>query len=146
MSSTATISFVLGTTNAVVPLGFEAWVDDLKFFDTDHVQLDQPIQIEIADDDAEHELRLVMKNKLSDHTKVDLSGNIISDARLVITNLAFDDIDLGQLITEHAIYTHDQNAQLPTPVQDKFYGEMGCNGTVSLKFATPVYLWLLEHM
>ena len=146
MSSTVTISFRLGTTNTAVPLGFEAWVDNQKFFNTDHVQVDQPIQIEIADDDAEHELRLVMKNKRSDHTKVDLDGNIISDARLVITNLAFDDIDLGQLVTEHTIYTHDQNAQLPTPVQDKFYSEMGCNGIVSLKFTTPVYLWLLEHM
>jgi hypothetical protein len=87
-----------------------------------------------------------MKDKISDHTQIDLDGNIISDTRLVITNLAFDDINLGQLITEHAVYTHDQNAQLPTPVQDKFYSEMGCNGTVSLKFTTPVYLWLLEHM
>jgi hypothetical protein len=146
MSSTVTISFGLGTTNAVVPLGFEAWVDNQKFFDTDHVQSDQPIQIEIADDDAEHELRLVMKNKIPDHTQVDLAGNIISDARLAITDLAFDNIDLGQLFTENAVYTHDQNGQLPTPVQDKFYSEMGCNGVVSLKFTTPVYLWLLEHM
>lgn len=146
MSSTVIISCRLGTTNAVVPLGFEAWVDDQKFFDTDHVQSDQPIQIEIADDDAEHELRLVMKNKRSDHTQVDSAGNIISDARLVITDLAFDEIALGQLVADHAVYIHDQNAQLPIPVQDKFYSEMGCNGTVSLKFTTPVYLWLLEHM
>jgi hypothetical protein len=146
MSNTVTISFGLGTTDATVPLGFEAWVNNQKFFDTDHVQSDQPIQIEIADDDAEHELRVVMKNKRSDHTQVDSAGNIISDARLVITDLAFDGIDLGHLFTEHAVYTHDQNAQLPTPVQDKFYSEMGCNGTVSLKFTTPVYLWLLEHM
>jgi hypothetical protein len=146
MSSTVTISFSLSTTNAAVPLGFEAWVDDQKFFDTDHVQLDQPIQIEIADDDTDHELRLIMKNKTADHTKVDLAGNIISDARLVITDLLFDDIALGHLFTKHAIYTHDQNAQLPTPVQDKFYGEIGCNGTVSLKFTTPMYLWFLEHM
>ena len=146
MSSTVTISFGLGTTNAAVPLGFEAWVDHQKFFDTDHVQYDQSIQIEIADDDAEHELRLVMKNKILDHTQVDSAGNIISDARLVITDLAFDDIELNHILSEQAIYTHDQNAQLPTPVQDKFYSEMGCNGTVNLKFATPVYLWLLEHM
>jgi hypothetical protein len=23
---------------------------------------------------------------------------------------------------------------------------MGCNGTVSLKFTTPIYMWLLETM
>jgi hypothetical protein len=146
MSSTVIISFSLGTTNTAVPLGFEAWVNNQKFFDTDHVQADQSIQTEIADDDDEHELRLVMKNKISDHTQVDSAGNIISDARLVVTDLSFDDIDLGHSFTEHAVYVHDQNAQLPTPVQDKFYTEMGCNGTVSLKFTSPVYLWLLEHM
>jgi hypothetical protein len=146
MSNLVAISFVLDTTDASVPLGFEAWVDDNKFYDTDHVQANQKIQIEIADDDAEHELCLVLKNKIQDHTKIDLEGNIISDASLVITDLAFDEIALGQLVIEHAVYTHDQNAQLPTPVQDEFYGEMGCNGTVSLKFSSPVYLWLLEHM
>jgi hypothetical protein len=146
MSNLVAISFVLDTTDATIPLGFEAWIDNKKFYDTAHVQANQKIQIEIADDDAEHELRLVLKNKMSDHTKVDQIGNIISDARLVITDLNFDEIALGQLIIDHAVYTHDQNAQLPTFIQDKFYGEIGCNGTVSLKFTAPVYLWLLEHM
>jgi hypothetical protein len=146
MSNLVAISFVLDTTDAAVPLGFEAWIDDKKFYDTAHVQDNQKIQIEIADDDAQHELRLVLKNKILDHTKIDQVGNIISDARLIITDLTFDGIALGPLVSNHAIYTHDQNAQLPTPVQDKFYGEMGCNGTISLKFTTPMYLWLLEHM
>ena len=146
MSNLFSISFVLDTTDASVPLGFEAWIDNNKFYDTEHVQSPQQITVEIADDDAEHELRLVLKNKIQDHTKVDQEGNIISDARLVITDLNFDDIRLGHMVTEQAVYTHDQNSQLSTPVQDKFYSEMGCNGTVSLKFATPLYLWLLEHM
>jgi hypothetical protein len=146
MSNLVVISFVLDTTDAAVPLGFEAWINNKKFYDTEHVQANQKIQIEIADDDAEHELRLVLKNKILDHTKVDQAGNIISDARLVITDLSFDEIALGQIVTDRAVYIHDQNAQLTTPVQDKFYSEIGCNGTVSLKFATPVYLWLLEHM
>ena len=29
-------------------------------------------------------------------------------------------------------------------VDDDFFGTMGCNGTVRLKFSSPVYLWLLE--
>lgn len=146
MSNIVTISFVLDTSNASVPLGLEAWIDHQKLFNSEHVQGNEKIQIEIADDDAEHELRIVMKNKTTDHTQVDQIGNIISDARLLISDLTFDEISLGQLVTDHAVYTHDQNAQLTTPVQDKFYSEMGCNGTVSLKFSTPVYLWLLEHM
>jgi len=49
------------------------------------------------------------------------------------------------MFTELATYTHDFNGTKEL-TQEKFYGVMGCNGTVSLKFATPIYLWLLENM
>jgi hypothetical protein len=49
------------------------------------------------------------------------------------------------MVTEQAVYTHDFNGT-QQEIQDEFYSEMGCNGTVSLKFSTPIYLWLLEHM
>jgi hypothetical protein len=145
MTNTTTISCTLNTTNPEAQLGFEAWVDDQKFFDTDHVQDQQQIAVEIADDDGEHELRFVLKNKTSDHTQVDSDGNIIADATLTITDLAFDEIQLGHMVTEQAVYTHDFNGT-QKEIQDTFYGEIGCNGTVSLKFTTPIYLWLLEHM
>ena len=136
---------MLDTTDASATLGFEAWLDNHKFFDTDHVQARQQIFIEISDDDANHELRFVMKNKTSDHTKVDSDGNIVADARLTITDLSFDEISLGHMVTEQAVYTHDFNGTSAI-IQDQFYHELGCNGTVSLKFNTPIYLWLLEHM
>jgi hypothetical protein len=69
----------------------------------------------------------------------------VSDAVLTIKDLAFDEIKLGHMLTELATYTHNFNGT-KEPVQEKFYGAMGCNGTVSLKFAAPVYLWLLENM
>jgi hypothetical protein len=145
MPNTVSISCSLNTTNTEATLGFEAWVDDQKFFDTDHVQAQQPVVVEIADDDGEHELRFVLKNKTFGHTQVDAAGTIVSDARLIVTDLAFDEIQLGHMLTEQAVYTHDVNGT-QQEIQDKFYGEMGCNGTVSLKFTTPIYLWLLEHM
>jgi hypothetical protein len=86
-----------------------------------------------------------MKNKTPNHTQIDEAGSIISDARLIVTELAFDEIQLGYMVAEQAIYTHDFN-NTEESTQDKFYSEMGCNGTVSLKFSTPIYLWLLEHM
>jgi hypothetical protein len=145
MTNTITISCILNTTNPASELGFEAWVNDQKFFDTDHVQAQQQIVLEITDDDGEHELRFVLKNKTSDHTRVDEAGSIVTDARLIITDLAFDEIKLGHMVTEQAVYTHDFNGTNAV-AHDKFYSEMGCNGTVSLKFTTPIYLWLLEHM
>jgi len=99
----------------------------------------------MPDDEAEHDLRFVLKNKTAEHTQIDEAGNIVNDARLKITDMAFDEIQLGHMITEQAVYDHDFNGT-GVMSQHKFYGEMGCNGTVSLKFTTPVYLWLLEHM
>ena len=145
MTNTVAISCTLDTTNPLATLGFELWVDNQKSFDTDHVQSQQKIVVEIADDDGEHELRFVLKNKTFDHTQIDEAGNIVSDARLIVTELAFDQIQLGYMVAEQAIYTHDFN-DTKEPTEEKFYSEMGCNGTVSLKFAAPVYLWLLENM
>ena len=145
MTSAVTISCTLDTTDPEAALGFEAWVDDQKFFDTDHVQAQQQVVVEIADDDGEHELRFVLKNKTSDHTQIDEAGNIVADARLIITDLSFDEIQLGHIVTTLATYTHDFNGTQPLTT-DKFYGVLGCNGTVSLKFTTPIYLWLLENM
>jgi hypothetical protein len=145
MNSNIIIACNLAPSDASVPLGFEAWIDDLKFFDSDHVQTAQQLCVEIADNqNKEHELKFVMKNKTSDHTKIDQDGNIVSDARLIISDVSFDEILLAQVFIDKSTYTHDFNGT-GSEILDKFYGEMGCNGTVSLKFTTPVYLWLLEN-
>jgi hypothetical protein len=99
----------------------------------------------MIEDEADHELRFVMKNKLPEHTQVDEQGDIVKDARIVIRNISFDEIPLGQIVIKKAEYTHNFNGSSETVV-DKFYGEIGCNGAVSLKFSTPIYLWLLENM
>lgn len=146
MTSTVAIACTIATTDAEAQLGLEAWIDNHKFFDCDHVRNTQQLSIEVDDTEGiEHELRFVLKHKLAQHTQIDDQANIISDARLVVSNICFDEIELGHLMSENAVYTHDFNGtgQLG---QHKFYDEMGCNGTVSLKFSTPIYMWLLEHM
>ena len=145
MTNTVTISCILNTTNSDAELGFEAWVDNTKFVDIGHVTEQQQIAMEIPDNDADHELIFVLKHKTDQHTQIDENNKILSDATLTVTNLVFDEIKLGHMVTKLAVYTHDFNGT-GTPTQDKFYGEMGCNGTVSLKFSTPIYLWLLENM
>jgi len=146
MSNTVTISCILNTTDPAATLGFEAWVDDTKFVDVAHVQAEQPVTIEIPDDsDGEHELRFILKNKTAEHTKLDDENLVISDARLTVTDLTFDEIKLGHKLTELAVYNHDFNGT-GSMTREKFYSELGCNGTVSLQFSTPLYLWLLEHM
>jgi hypothetical protein len=144
MNSNVIISCKVGTSDPGSALGFEAWIDGYKFFDSEHVQDTQQISMEISDHNAEHELKFVLKNKTLDHTKIDEHGVIVSDARLTISDLTFDEILLAQIFADRATYTHNFNGN-GQETQEKFYGEMGCNGTVSLKFTTPMYLWLLEN-
>ena len=145
MTNTICITFDLNSTNVQSELGFEVWVNDTRFVDLVHVQGPQSISIDMPDVDGNHELRLILKNKTEAHTLIDIDGNIVSDATLLISNLAFDEIKLGHLMSKLATYTHDFNGTKES-TEEKFYGEMGCNGTVGLKFVTPIYLWLLENM
>jgi hypothetical protein len=128
-----------------VPLGMEIWLDDQKFFDQNHIDQDYIVEHEISDDNSDHELRFVLKNKQSGHTQVDADGNILSDAVLSIINMRFDEINCDYLTSILARYHHDYNGSRDSVV-DEFYGKMGCNGTVTLKFSTPIYIWLLENM
>jgi hypothetical protein len=142
---TASFCCSIATTNPDVPLGLEIWIDNQKLFDQAHVQENHRISADFSNSDGEHELRLVLKNKLSEHTRVDANNTIVSDARISVSDIEFEGIALNQLVPALAEYQHNFNGtgELST---HKFYGELGCNGTVTLKFTTPIYLWLLEHM
>ena len=145
MENTATLSCKIGTTDASIPLGLEIWLDDTVIYNNDHVVDSQQLNYEFEDDGNEHELQFVMKNKTIDHTQVDENGNIIKDACLTVQDVAFEGIELGHMFVEQSVYTHDFNGT-QDKVDNKFFGSMGCNGTVRLKFTTPIYLWLLENM
>lgn len=143
--ATYQISCTVDSTDITSKLGLEIWFDDQQLWSTEHVSKLTTLTFDLDEDETEHELKFIMKNKKSEHTQIDDAGNIVSDSRLIVSNLAFDEIELKQMFIDQAIYTHNFNGTQPE-VADKFYGEMGCNGTVSLKFTTPIYLWLLEHM
>lgn len=142
---TTEISCSIGTTDPSAQLGLEIWIDDKKLVDVSHVTAEFEFKYDFTEDDNNHELRVLMKNKTHEHTKLNEDGNITTDARLTVSNLAFDGIALEQLFLEKAAYTHDFNGT-KSEIKDKFYGEMGCNGVVSLQFTSPIYLWLLENM
>lgn len=143
--STTCFSVDVSSSDFSAALGLEVWIDRTEIFSCDHVQQAQTITFDLSDDDGDHELRFVLKNKTSEHTQIDQNGTIVKDAVLVIDNLKFDEIDLEQIVVKHAVYTHNFNGSA-SKVQDKFYGTMGCNGTASLEFSTPMYIWLLENM
>ena len=143
--STTSITFDLDSTDYTAKLAFEVLLNNTVVFATEHVEHPTTVKFDIADDEGEHELKFVLKNKTQDHTAIDEHGNIVSDAMLSIATVAMDEIKLGHMFFEQTRYHHDTNgAELLT--EHKFFGAMGCNGYVSLKFSTPIYLWLLENM
>lgn len=103
------------------------------------------LAITLPDEDSTHQLIFELSGKTIDHTRINSDGEIIQDLTVSISDLAFDDIKLGHVMTQHARYQHDFNGT-KNPVDEKFFGTMGCNGTVTLEFTTPIYLWLLENM
>jgi hypothetical protein len=106
----------------------------------------QDITVELDDaEDRSHVLEFMLSGKTFDHTQITEQGGIVSDVTVQIKDITFDDIVIDQIFSELAEYHHDFNGT-QSAVVDRFYGEMGCNGTVRLEFTTPIYLWLLETM
>lgn len=142
---TVKISFDVSPSDSDCPFILEIWLDDVCLFEPNRVSELCKITHEFEDNEKEHELRIVINGKTTEHTKVDAQGNIIKDATLTISNVVIEDLDVNQLFLDRCVYTHDFNGTQPQ-IQDTFYGIAGCNGTISFGFATPIYLWLLENM
>ena len=145
--TTETIAFTcqVQATNNAQALGLRVILDQVTIFENANVTENMQLQHEMSDADGEHELTFELFGKLPEHTKITDTGEILSDAMLEINNITLDEINIDQIFQSLAIYRHDFNGT-QAPADDKFYGSIGCNGTVTLKFTTPIYLWLLENM
>jgi hypothetical protein len=145
--TTETIVFAcqVQATNNALALGLRVILDQVTIFENANITETIQLQHEISDADGEHELTFELFGKLPEHTKITDTGEIVSDAMLEINNITLDEINIDQIFQSLAIYRHDFNGT-QAPADDKFYGSIGCNGIVTLKFTTPIYLWLLENM
>jgi hypothetical protein len=103
------------------------------------------INCEISQNLATHELNITMSGKTSDHTQIDSNNTIVADETMQFTNFKMAGVDINQIVYENAVYQHQYNSNGPT-IQDKFYGIMGCNGTVTLTFSTPLYEWIVDRL
>ena len=146
MTDTIKLQFDIESTDITCPLSFEVFWDGVTQAHCFHVQEKEHVSIDLVDtQEAQHELRIVMSGKKPEHTQLDSNGAIVKDAMLRITRVVIDDMDITQLLQQVSIYEHDHNGH-SAPLRETFFGDMGCNGTVTFRFSTPYYLWLLEHM
>jgi hypothetical protein len=140
------ISLDIVNTSTSHNIGIELRFDDVRFFDSIISPGTHHVVHEFNEDEAEHCLYIVMKGKTQQDTKIDDQGNILEDSIIDIQNVSVDEINIDQLMYDLAQYIHDGNGTEPVESINKFYGHLGCNGRVQLKFSTPIYLWLLENM
>lgn len=109
------------------------------------------------DDESDYELRIQYLNRNADEdVKRDKDSNIIENKQIEITSLAVDDIELDYYSILHSLgetsftdYHYSQlNKQDPEkyPLVHNNNTILGAEGSWTLKFSTPVYIWLLENL
>ena len=146
MEDTIKFQCTVESTDPSKQLSLAILLDDQEIYNNQWVKDSEIVECNLAVvDDKEYTLSLVMSGKTNEHTQLDSNGNIVSDALLNIKNVTMDDIELKYLFNEQSTYTHNYNGNGNTVVEP-FNNSMGCNGTVTMKFTTPFYLWLLEKM
>ena len=105
-------------------------------FNGEHIQtLDRSQTVRLAVDckPGEQVLQFTLKNKTPAHTVLNNNNEIIRDACVGIENFELDHVALEHTFFEQCRYHHDFNGS-QNAIVDDFFGTMGCNGTVSLRF------------
>jgi hypothetical protein len=144
--SQATLTFDIKSTDYSCPFGITVWDNNQCVFQLDHVAEPVTFSHEFDDEiEQDHEIKITISGKKSEHTVIDQNGNIVSDVLLIIDNFVFDNINIDQFLTDSIKYYHNGNGTLELG-QHQFYNHVGCNGDLIFSFSTPMYLWLLERL
>lgn len=138
------VKFSISNTGREQPLTLRLLLDNACIWES-VVTDPQTVTVDMSVEDGDHRLAWEMSGKTTEYTVLDTDNNIVSDACLEFANIEFDGINVDQVIQKLAYYHHDFNGN-GDAIKDQFYHSMGCNGTVTLDFTSPFYLWMLEHM
>ena len=130
--------------------------DESKFIIEVRSTADNPTVIEFEHElqnDEQYQLHIKRSNKQKGQTVIE-NGNIIKDQALLIKNIEIDEIDLGTMLFEGyyapeypepwATQQREQGKHLPNKFKNAT--QLGHNGTWTLTFRSPFYMWLLENL
>ncbi len=135
----------------------EILINDKSYFKGDITSTeDKPTIIEFEHEFKENEssdLIIDRSGKNKKETVVE-DGKIVKDQLLHIKSIEIDEIDIGALVYE-GVYkpnypepwaTQQAEAGNKLPETLKNVTQMGHNGTWTLTFTSPFYMWLLENL
>lgn len=130
---------------------YTVWLDDQKHADA--TISGHSNEVEFVEFDAEivegaHEFKIRLENKSDRDVEKDGHGNIINDMLLNIESIEIDNIDLGSLLWTASEFRADKEKIVNGEDMSllKNCVNLGWNGTYTIKFDSPFYLWLLENL
>jgi hypothetical protein len=103
--------------------------------------IERDIQLE---DETDHTLNFTLHGKNNRDTQLNDQGEIVKDTLIKIKQIEIDDVNITHMLPidqEKFYYIHDGLDE-----KHPFYDTMGVNGTSTIKFTTPFYVWLLETL
>ena len=113
-------------------------------------QLEEKLDFKKAvelNEDSSHQLTFTLYDKTNNDTVVK-DGVIEKDTLIKISNIELEDTDLTSMLSlnkELFYYEHDTNSSTQLE-KHTLYDTLGCNGTATINFTTPFYIWLLENL
>lgn len=143
---TVNVKITLGSSWFNNPPKVRVNIGDQVLFDgeiKDTVTIDESLDL----DEQDHQLKITLYDKSKYDTRV-VDGKIVEDTLIHIKTFEMEDIDLKQILSldgEKFCYEHDTNgsAELKRHV---LHDTLGCNGTATINFTSPFYIWLLENL
>jgi len=107
-----------------------------------------------VEEGKKYNLVIHRSNKIKGQTVIDENNNIVKDQILHIKSIEIDEINIGGLVYE-GVYrpqyqepwlSQQEKAGVPIKTEIKTCLGLGWNGTWTLRFESPFYMWLLENL
>jgi len=110
-------------------------------------KLDFKQTVELSEDNS-HQLTFTLYDKTNNDTEILEDGSIKQDTLVKLSQLELENVNLTETMSLNKdvfYYEHDSNgtAQLE---KHTLYNTLGCNGTATINFSTPFYIWSLENL
>ena len=126
---------------------FSVWLDDHVVTQSEIAsEAEQIVNFERKIIEGPHTLKIRLENKTTSDTITE-NGEVVKDMLLNIDDITIDDISLGNLLWS-AEYVLDHPHLYKGKTIDHLDScvNLGWNGTYTLKFTSPFYIWLLEKL
>jgi hypothetical protein len=127
---------------------FSIWLDDNVIIQTEiSSESLQTHKFTHTIDDGEHVLRIKLENKTNSDTVI-VDSAVSKDMLLNVLDITIDDVSIGELLWSESTFLLDkpQEYQGKQILQLDNCVNLGWNGSYTLKFSSPFYIWLLEKL